>query len=81
MFGIFKKKPKEKPLPQLLDIDGNQLAEGDTVECLRYDMGESKITLEGRQFFYESVKTGKKISYVKMIDAVTENQKVKKIGG
>ncbi|MEP1782233.1 hypothetical protein [Reichenbachiella sp.] len=79
MFGLFKKKKKEKQAPQLLDIDGELLVEGDKVEALRYELGVCTLTLDGVHYHYESVATGKKVSYAKMIDASTENQKVKKI--
>ena len=60
-------------------MEGNLIEEGDFVDALRYDMGKSKVLLEGLQYFYESETTGQKVSYVKMIDASTENQKVKKL--
>lgn len=78
MFGLFKKKKKEKQAPQLLDINGEPLNEGDKVEVLRYDLGECILTLEGLHYYYESA-TGEKISYAKMIDASTEQQKVRRI--
>ena len=53
--------------------------EGDLVDCLRYDMGKCKLILEGTEWFYESVETGERVSYVKMIDAITTKQKVRKI--
>ncbi|WP_425389878.1 hypothetical protein [Ekhidna sp.] len=79
MFGLFKKKPKEKLPPQLMDIDGQLIQEGDEVMSHRYELGRCKVELEGLQFFYVSIETGKKVSYVKMIDAITGNQKVKKV--
>ncbi len=78
MFGFFKKKPKEKSPPQLLDLNGNPIEEGDVVIAHRYELNKSKVTLEGLQYFYVSEKDGKKVSYVKMIDAITGNQKVTK---
>lgn len=79
MFGLFKKKKKEKVAPTLTDISGEPLMEGDRVEVLRYDLGECTLTLDGQHYYYESVATGQKVSYAKMIDASTEQQKVKKI--
>jgi len=79
MISFFKKKPKEKQPPQLLDAEGVPIFEGDTVESHRYELGTCKVELEGLQYFYVSVESGKKISYVKMIDAITGNQKVKKL--
>lgn len=73
-FRLFKKKKK-----QLQDLNGAPLLPGDKVDCLRYDMGES-ILLEGENGYeYESVKTGQKVSYAKMIDAATSFQKVRKL--
>ena len=80
MLKFFKKKPKEKLPPQLLDIDGVPIQEGDEVMAQRYELGKSKVELEGLQFFYVSIATGKRVSYVKMIDAITGNQKVRKVG-
>ena len=79
MFKFFKKKPKEKQPPQLLDMEGQSIEEGDKVESLRYELGKCDVALEGLQFFYISEETGAKVSYVKMVDAVTGNQKVRKI--
>ena len=79
MIKLFKKKPKEKHPPQLIDIEGNPIVEGDRVLSQRYELGECNVILEGLQYFYVSQKDGKKISYVKMVDAITGHQKVKKI--
>ncbi|WP_421762635.1 hypothetical protein [Ekhidna sp.] len=78
MIRFFKKKPKKKVPPELLDMDGNLILEGDEVLAERYELGECSVELEGVQFFYVSKHSGKKVSYVKMIDAITGNQKVKK---
>lgn len=74
--NIFKKKKKKK---QLQDIDGNLLQIGDKVDCMRYEMGESILKEGENGFEYESVQTGKKVSYAKMIDAATSFQKVRKL--
>ncbi|WP_420316943.1 hypothetical protein [Ekhidna sp.] len=79
MLSIFRKKPKEKTPPQLLDIDGNLIREGDEVMSHRYELGQCMVELEGLQFFYVSKESGNKVSYVKMIDAITGHQKVKKV--
>ena len=77
MFGLFKKRKKKK---QLKDYDGQPLKVGDKVLSLRYELGEC-ILVEGEKGIeYESVETGKRVSYAWMIDAHTENQKVRKIG-
>lgn len=79
MFGIFKKKDKKPQLPQLNDLNNKPLAVGDLVEALRYDLGKCKLLLEGNMFYYQSLETNKKVSWLKMIDASTDCQKVKKI--
>ncbi|MEM9859321.1 MAG: hypothetical protein AAF843_18335 [Bacteroidota bacterium] len=78
MFGLFKKKEKKDELPQLLDLNNNPLVEGDIVEALRYELGKCKLLLVDEQYVYESISTGKQVSWLKMIDASTDNQKVKK---
>lgn len=79
MLGWFKKKDKKKTAPQLLDIDGIPLEPGDKVEVLRYELGECELTLEGLHYYYVSESSGEKVSYAKMIDASTEQQKVRKV--
>lgn len=75
-FKLFKKKNKRK---QLQDLNGAPLSPGDKVECLRYEMGEC-VLLDGENGYeYESVKTGQKVSFAKMIDAATSFQKVRKL--
>lgn len=81
MFGLFKKKPKEKQPPQLQDLNGKPIKEGDKVTSLRYELGTCKVVLEGLEYFYVSEENGDKVSYVKMVDAITENQKVLLIEG
>ena len=76
MFGLFKKKPKEKQPPKLHDLNGNPIKEGDRVTSLRYELGACKVELEGLEYFYVSETSGERISYVKMVDAITEHQKV-----
>lgn len=76
MFGLFKKKPKEKQPPKLLDLNGNPIVEGSVVTSLRYDLGDCKVELEGLDYFYVSIEKGERVSYVRMVDAITENQKV-----
>ena len=76
MFGLFKKKPKEKQPPQLQDLNGKPIKEGDKVTSLRYELGICTVALEGLEYFYVSDESGEKVSYVKMVDAITESQKV-----
>jgi len=76
VFNLFNKKKKRN---QLQDLNGAPLLPGDKVDCLRYEMGES-ILLEGENGYeYESIKTGQKVSFAKMIDAATSFQKVRKL--
>jgi len=77
--GIFSRRKKEKKAPELLDLEGNILSPGDKVQCHRYDLGECIVELEGLQYFYNPTNGGNKTSYVKMIDAITGNQKVTKV--
>lgn len=83
MFGkFFKKKEqnKKKAPPPLVDLEQRPLQAGDIVDALRYELGESKIVWHEDNFYYESLATGKRVIWVKMIDAATQFQKVKKIG-
>lgn len=76
MFSIFKKK--EKPF-QLEDLEGHALKPGDKVMSLRYDLGECLIVGKERSIEYESLKTGERVHFAKMIDAASGRQKVRKI--
>ena len=81
MFNFFKrsKNGKDKPAKvQLLDVNGIPLEAGDIVECLRYDLGMSKLVEVEKGYEYESLETGKRVHYSRMIDASTSYQKVKK---
>lgn len=83
MLGKFFKKnnkqEKKKALPPLVDLNQMPLKEGDIVEALRYNLGKAKIVVENDNIYYESLETGERVSWVKMIDAATEFQKVKKM--
>lgn len=81
MFGFFKNKKKEKakPAPQLIDLKNNPLAEGDMVESLRYGLGKCRIVMVDGMAHYESLETGEKVIWLKMIDAATDLQKVVKV--
>ena len=74
MFGLLKKKKKEISLS---DLDGNRLKDGDIVLSLRYDLGECKLMKTEDGYEYQSLATEEKVSWLKMIDAATEYQKVK----
>lgn len=78
MAGIFSKKSKRNKL-RFVDLEGQPLKEGDTVLSLRYDLGECRILNSEKGIVYESLSSGEKVSYVKMIDAATGYQKVRKI--
>ena len=81
MFNLFKRKSGDnnKELPQLFDLDKNAIKPGDTVESLRYELGVCKLIQEGDTYFYESVESGERVSWIRMIDAATEMQKVRKV--
>ncbi len=82
MFGLFKKKEKadkSRRLPEISDINDTPLLEGDKVESMRYDLGTCSIVVEDGQYHYKSDKTGETVSWVRMVDAISGRQKVKKI--
>jgi ribosomal protein L15E len=79
MFDLLKRKPKRKKLPQLQDLNGVPLQDGDQVTALRYDLKKSTLTLEEEHYYYVSEDGEKKVSFTRMIDAITGNQKVIKI--
>ena len=78
MFGLFKKKEKDS-LPVLTDLDDNPIMQGDIVEAFRYELGKCKLILVDKVYYYESLTDGKQVSWLKMIDASTDRQKVKKV--
>jgi hypothetical protein len=75
---MFKKKKKDSG-PLMLDLDGKPLQEGDFVESLRYELGKCQIIKKGESFEYDSLETGKSVSWARMIDAATKHQKVRKL--
>ena len=77
MFGLFKKKKKSSP--SIVDIDGQPLVAGDHVMSLRYELGKCVILQAEQGLVYESISSGQQVSWVKMIDASTERQKVQKV--
>jgi len=76
--GLFNRK-KSKGRIQFADLEGQPLKEGDHVMSLRYDMGECRIVDTDSGMAYVSLATGQQVSYVKMIDAATGYQKVKRL--
>jgi len=79
MFKLFKKNSTGKSDLKFADMDGNPLHEGDKVLSLRYDLGECRITKSSSGYEYESIESGKKVHWLKMVDAHTKNQKVRKL--
>lgn len=82
LFDFFKKSnraTRQEPTLLMSDLFNNPLLEGDTVEALRYDLGKCKLVKREKGFEYESLETGQRISYLRMVDAITGLQKVKKI--
>jgi hypothetical protein len=78
MFGFFSKNKKDK-LPLLVDLNDEPLSVGDIVDVFRYELGRSKLIIVDETYFYQSIESGKQVSWLKMIDASSERQKVKKI--
>lgn len=79
MAGLFSQNRRKGKL-QFVDLDGQPLKEGDMVMSLRYDLGECRIIKTDEGMLYESLKTGEKVNYARMIDAATGYQKVKLLG-
>ena len=79
MAGLFSSDRKKSKL-QFVDLEGQALKEGDVVMSLRYDLGEAKILKTEKGMVYESVLTGQRVSWSRMIDAATGYQKVRKLG-
>jgi len=78
MAGLFRKKSSKGRI-QFVDLEGQALKEGDTVMSLRYDLGECRIIKTEQGMVYESLSSGEQVLYVKMIDAATGYQKVKRL--
>lgn len=81
MFNFFKRKGKSDKSSNLrmVDLDQNPLKPGDMVEALRYDLGISKVIETEKGLAYESIESGKVVTWHLMVDAATEFQKVKKL--
>ena len=83
MWKFFKRntngKSSQAPSLQLLDLTGTPMQEGDEVECLRYELGRCRITRTESGYAYESMETGETVSWIRMVDAATKHQKVRKI--
>ncbi len=81
MFNFFKRKGKSDKTSNLrmADLDQNPIKAGDVVDALRYDLGKSKVIETEKGLAYESIETGKVVTWHLMVDAATELQKVKKL--
>ena len=80
MFHWFKKKAKQKEhTPRLSDLSGMPLSIGDKVMALRYELGECTIIEKEGILYYQSIETAQEVTYAKMIDAITGQQKVNKL--
>lgn len=79
LIGRRKKIVETKPSIKLVDLDSMPLSNGDKVNSLRYGLGECILHITEAEIYYESVNSGERISYTKMVDATTELQKVRKI--
>lgn len=79
MFRFLKNRSNASQRVKMADMDGTPLKEGDIVISYRYDMGRCRIVYTDQGFVYESLESGKKVNWARMIDARTELQKVRKI--
>jgi hypothetical protein len=81
MFDFLKMRERNNGTSslQMADLDRNPLRPGDMVDALRYDLGKSKVIETEKGLAYESIRTGKVVTWHLMVDAVTELQKVRKI--
>lgn len=79
MFGWFKRKKEKIVQPQIVDINNTPLNVGDLVFSMRYNLGKCRLVEEDKNYYYESIENGKRVSWLKMVDAVTAFQKVEKI--
>lgn len=85
MLNFFKRRKNHKQVKdtkssiQMVDLEGLPLKVGDLVMCLRYDLGKCRIVEGDKGLEYESLTTGQRVHYARMIDAATSYQKVRKI--
>lgn len=79
MFKLFNKKSGSKSDLNFCDLDGNPLHEGDEVVSFRYELGRCRVIGTSQGMTYRSVETGKEVHWSKMVDAVSRNQKVRRI--
>jgi hypothetical protein len=83
MFDFLKRRERNNGTSslQMVDLDMNPLKPGDLVDAMRYDLGRSKVIETEKGLAYESMETGKVVTWHLMVDAATEFQKVRKIPG
>jgi len=85
MFKFFRRngngKQSQAQSIKLVDIEGTPLTGGDLVMSLRYDLGTCRLVQIEKGYEYESLSSGEKVSYLRMVDAATTFQKVRKIEG
>jgi len=80
MFGLFNSKRKSrKSENQLIDLNGNNISEGDIVLSHRYELGNCNVVSGSNGLEYESIESKKRVNWTLMIDAATERQKVEKL--
>jgi hypothetical protein len=83
LFDFFKKSQSASDTvpnpPMMADLEHNPLQAGDTVESLRYGLGKCRLLRAGESYEYESLETGERVSWLRMVDAATQLQKVKKL--
>ncbi|MGB3619238.1 MAG: hypothetical protein WBA12_14055 [Catalinimonas sp.] len=61
------------------DVHGEPLADGDYVESLRYGLGKCRLLETEAGWVYESVENGQRVSRLRMVDAATGFQKVRRL--
>lgn len=76
---LFKRKNNKNSEINFADLDGILLKEGDKVLSLRYELGECIIIKTEEGLAYESIEKKTIISWTKMVEAASKNQKVRKL--
>lgn len=77
--GLFKRRLNKKSDLNFSDLEGLPLKEGDKVLSLRYDLGECIIINTEEGLAYESIEKKTVVTWAKMVDAASKNQKVRKL--
>ena len=76
---LFKRKNNNSTEPIFADLDGIPLKEGDKVLSLRYELRECIIIKTEEGLAYESIEKKTIVSWAKMVEAASKNQKVRKL--